>query len=109
MTDHTTKPQNDNQAAEAMADIAAGDSGADWEVFHDPATGQMKFVRRGDITGRPQPGSVPITSIAASGFAGYLLMFTAPSPAIPTSREAARRIMNCPPTPGRGQDTSTRI
>lgn len=70
MTQNTSKPQSAQNVGEALASIAAqGEMGSDWEVFHDPATGQMKFVRRGDTARSPVPGSVPVTSIAATGFA----------------------------------------
>lgn len=70
MIHNTNKPHTTEEACDALTSIAAnGEHGADWEVFHDPATGQMKFVRRGDPSSQPQPGSVPVTSIAATGFA----------------------------------------
>jgi len=70
MNTNTNKPQKTEEVADALSGIAEnGEQGSDWEVFHDPATGQMKFVRRGDPTAQPQPGSVPVTTIAASGFA----------------------------------------
>lgn len=70
MIQNTNKPQKTEEVRDALTSIAAnGEQGSDWEVFHDPVTGQMKFVRRGDPSSQPQPGSVPVTSIAASGFA----------------------------------------
>lgn len=73
MIQNTNKPQKAAEVREALTSIAAnGDQDSDWEVFHDPASGQMKFVRRGDSSSQPQPGSVPVTSIAASGFAAIV-------------------------------------
>lgn len=70
MIQNTNTQQKTEETQEALTNIAAnGEQGSDWEVFHDPATGQMRFVRRDDPSNRPQPGSVPVTSIAASGFA----------------------------------------
>ena len=66
---HNTHKQKSQDVQEAMTEIASNGEQGEWEVFHDPATGQMKFVRRGDPNSQPQPGSVPVTSIASTGFA----------------------------------------
>ena len=73
MIQNTNKLQKTEDVRNALTNIAAsGDQDSNWEVFHDPATGQLKFVERGGTSNPPQPGSVPVTSIAASGFAAIL-------------------------------------
>ncbi|MCU1276016.1 MAG: hypothetical protein JWO48_3447 [Bryobacterales bacterium] len=62
-------PQNPNkpqEIEEALTEMAAGDSDNDWEVYLDPSTGQMRFMRRGS---QQVPGAFPVQPIATTGFA----------------------------------------
>lgn len=59
--------QNPETIGTSLAEVAAGGAKArDWEVFHDPATGQMRMIQRGAEL--PPDGNV-VTSIASTGFA----------------------------------------
>lgn len=68
MTYDADQPPSSQPVNSALTSIARDGDDAPWEVFHDPVTGQMKFVHRGGLGAELPPGSVPVSSIATTGF-----------------------------------------
>ncbi len=78
-TTHHQQKQQQAAAGEALSDIASnGARDSEWVIYHDPSTGQMRYVRQDDPTYRPAPGSVPVNTFAENGFAA-LDAYTCPT------------------------------